>query len=429
MKNNIQKKLIYSALTVSSILITSSVNAAGFALREQSTYGQGSSFAGIAAGGDISGSFWNPALISEVETFEVQSGLSIINADTEIESTGSTNVIFQNLEETGDVGGTTPVPYYYLANRINEQWAWGLSLTVPYGSATNADRGTRSQFVSLDAEILSLNLSPTITYQPSKNLTFAAGLQFQYFDVEISRALPVGAEFGVFSATDPVLGLEGDDIALGYTLGVTYQTGKTSLGAGFRSSVDHNLEGSLTIDDFGVNTDINLDLETPWVLTLGWKQQLTDRLTLGITFERTNWSSVGTLPVISNATGSIATVSGQPVAIPLNYVDTNFYSIGGDYQYSKYLTLRAGIGLDESTVTDTTRTTQLPDNDRLWVSFGLTTQLKHNFTFDFGYTYVSLTDEADINIVPGHDAFTGLPFTGVSDPEVHILAFALTKQF
>jgi len=93
MKNNIQKKLIYSALTVSSILITSSVNAAGFALREQSTYGQGSSFAGIAAGGDISGSFWNPALVGEVETFEVQSGLSIINAETEIESTGSTNVM------------------------------------------------------------------------------------------------------------------------------------------------------------------------------------------------------------------------------------------------------------------------------------------------------------------------------------------------
>ena len=185
----------------------------------------------------------------------------------------------------------------------------------------------------------------------------------------------------MFSATDPVLGLEGDDIGIGYTLGVTYHIGKTSLGAGFRSSVDHNLEGSLTIDDFGVDTDINLDLETPWVLTLGWKQQLTDKFTLGLTFERTNWSSVGTLSVISNATGSVATVGDQPVVIPLNYVDTNFYCIGGDYQYSKYLALRAGIGLDESTVTDTTRSAQLPDNDRLWISLGLTPELKYNLIF------------------------------------------------
>ena len=178
-----------------------------------------------------------------------------------------------------------------------------------------------------------------------------------------------------------------------------------------------------------MNSDINLDIELPWVLTLGWKQQLSEKFTLGVTFERTNWSSVDTLPVISNATGSIATVLGQPVAIPLEYVDTNFYTIGGEYQYSKTLMLRAGIGLDEATVTDTTRSTQLPDNDRLWISLGFTKQFKNGLSFDFAYNYVTLTEEAEINVVPGHVAFTGLPFTGVSDPEVHILGFALTKRF
>jgi long-chain fatty acid transport protein len=39
--------------------------AGGFAVREQSAYGQGSSFAGMAAPGDsISSMFWNPAAVT-----------------------------------------------------------------------------------------------------------------------------------------------------------------------------------------------------------------------------------------------------------------------------------------------------------------------------------------------------------------------------
>ena len=41
--------------------------AGGFAVREQSAYGQGSSFAGMAAPGDsISAMFWNPAAVTSV---------------------------------------------------------------------------------------------------------------------------------------------------------------------------------------------------------------------------------------------------------------------------------------------------------------------------------------------------------------------------
>ena len=44
--------------------------AGGFAIREQSTIGQGSSFAGVAAGaGGLSSLFWNPAISSEYNEF------------------------------------------------------------------------------------------------------------------------------------------------------------------------------------------------------------------------------------------------------------------------------------------------------------------------------------------------------------------------
>jgi len=421
------KKLLLSGITLSSIITTSAVNAAGFALREQSVYGQGSSFAGIAAGGDISTSFWNPATISDVESSELQGALNIISSDTEIETTGSSNVIYGNLDETGNIGGTAIIPNIYYGMELNDRLSWGLALTAPYGSSSEAKKGSRSQYVSLKAEASSLNFSPTIAYDVTNDLALAAGLQVQSIDLYLSRALPVGAGQGVFTAFDPTLEIEGDDTAIGFTLGAQYQTGNTSLGLGYRSGIEHDMNGSLKVDALGINADVNLELELPSMITLGLKQQINDKLSLGFTFEKADWSSVGTLLVKSNATGQVATIAGNPVAIPLNYQDTNFYSIGGDYQYSDTLTLRSGLGLDETTVTDLTRTTQLPDNDRYWLSFGFSKTFD-SLTLDAGYTYVKVNEVAEVNIVPGHASYNGLPYTGKSQPSVHILAFSLTKQ-
>src|SRR5512132_4353988 len=48
------------------MIATVQASAGGFAVREQSTYGQGTSFAGVAAGGALSSMFWNPATMTQV---------------------------------------------------------------------------------------------------------------------------------------------------------------------------------------------------------------------------------------------------------------------------------------------------------------------------------------------------------------------------
>src|SRR5262247_1217658 len=53
-----------SALALLAIASTQA-NAGAFAIHEQSVYGQGTSFAGIAAGGALSSMFWNPATMTQ----------------------------------------------------------------------------------------------------------------------------------------------------------------------------------------------------------------------------------------------------------------------------------------------------------------------------------------------------------------------------
>ena len=53
-------------------------NAGGFAVHEQSVYGQGTSFAGIAAGGALSSMYWNPATMTQFAGKGIEVGASAL---------------------------------------------------------------------------------------------------------------------------------------------------------------------------------------------------------------------------------------------------------------------------------------------------------------------------------------------------------------
>jgi long-chain fatty acid transport protein len=61
-------KSILLACSAAGVVLaaTAAANAGGLAVREQSAYGQGSSYAGVAAGGSLSSMFWNPATLTQV---------------------------------------------------------------------------------------------------------------------------------------------------------------------------------------------------------------------------------------------------------------------------------------------------------------------------------------------------------------------------
>ena len=58
------------------VIATAQASAGGFGIREQSAYGQGTSFAGIAAGGALSSMFWNPATMTQVPGIQSESVVS-----------------------------------------------------------------------------------------------------------------------------------------------------------------------------------------------------------------------------------------------------------------------------------------------------------------------------------------------------------------
>ena len=65
-------RLLGCCAAAASLFPMSHAHAGAFAVRTQSAYGQGSSFAGIAAGGSLSSMFWNPANLTDVRRGEIE---------------------------------------------------------------------------------------------------------------------------------------------------------------------------------------------------------------------------------------------------------------------------------------------------------------------------------------------------------------------
>ena len=403
-----------------TLLTANSALAGGFALREQSTYYQGSSFAGAAAGGSLSSMFWNPAALGTVGpglTNEVIVNFVLPNSDVTVTDTGTLGTVYPALTggdtfdtgNRGDIGLDAFVPASYGAYRINDRIAVGFSLNAPFGLATKYDDlNDPIRNVAGTSEVFSLNAAPTVAFRVTDTFTVAVGAQTQYMDVRY---------------TSNAAALEGDDVGFGFTAGLLWEpVDGTTVGLGFRSSVGHELEGKEARQGTPIRIE---DFNTPELVTFSVEQRVTDSFRVMGTVEWANWSRVGTYPVINEDTGDQLAVSGitapltgpTDVEVALEYTDSWFFSVGGAYDISEALTVRAGIAYEFSPVENDVRSLRLPDDDRLWLSFGASFQPTEHARIDLGYSYIHV-GETDIR-----GSFSGN--NGISaeaDADVHIIS-------
>ncbi|NRG17972.1 transporter [Rhizobiales bacterium] len=376
--------------------------AGAFAIREQSSYYQGTSFAGYGTTGpSISSIFWNPATITGAgDGITFESHNTAIIPDSEIDGTFA-GVLTGS---SGDIGNDAYVPATYTSYKVNEDIFLGLAVNAPFGLATKPNQNWNGQFYSRSSEIFSINVNPIAGYRISEKISVAVGLQVQYLDVTLKRANPLTP------APYASITLDGDDIGFGATAGISYKPFEgTEFGLGYRSGIAHDLDGDLNVL---ANTAIEADLVTPDQVNFSFKQRINDSFRVLGTVEWTNWSRLGSPAIVSPSLGPVAD-------LPLNYDDGWFFALGGEYDYNENLTLRAGLGYEISPIDDDIRSTRLPDADRLWLSGGLTYAVNDNLAFDFGYTHIFVED-ADINIGPGHQDYNALIGTYVGESEAHV---------
>ena len=111
-----------------------------------------------------------------------------------------------------------------------------------------------------------------------------------------------------FGGPNPNLVIDGDDFGFGYTLGILWRPlSGTDIGLGFRSSVEHTLEGNIFVagvSDLG-SARTSTDLEIPEIATASVRQSVSERLTLLATVQWTNWSDLNQVVVKAKSSNPI----------------------------------------------------------------------------------------------------------------------------
>ncbi len=391
--------------------------AGGFALREQSSYYQGMSFAGYGTTGpSISSMFWNPAALSGAGAgFTSEAHNTLIVPESKITGTFTPGLlpVPPSTTPSGDIGSDAYIPASYIAYRLNERAVFGVSVNAPFGLSTKANFNWAGQFYSRTSKVSSLNVTPTLSYQINDMLAIGLGLQIQQLKVRLTSAIPNVPGF-------PSQILEGNDVGFGVTAGLTFRPmDGTEIGLGYRSGISQKLDGNV-ITPAGT-TGIGADLITPDMVTFSVKQRVSDGFRVFGTVEWTNWSRLKAPRVYAQANG--ATVTN----LQFNYDDGWFFALGGEYDVNEDLTLRAGAAYEISPVDDAIRSTRLPDNDRIWLSAGASYNWSDNLAFDLGYTHILTAKSTPINISGTHQDYNPAigTFNGSADSSVNIVSASM----
>lgn len=387
-----------SVATVALMATCASAFAGGYAIREQSVSSQGASFAGSAAGYDLSSIYWNPAAVSVAGPgLNIESHYSLIvpRAEVTVDTyNGAPASFFQPLgigNESGNIARLAAVGASYGSYQLSDKLYVGFGLNSPFGLVTEPENENYlGAELGRTTKLFTINANPVVGYKIAPGLTVAAGFQAQYADGKLKFA--TGAPFG------PTTGFEGDDWAFGGTAGILWQPSNgTSIGLGYRSQLSHTLEGDIYTNGIGLSSEAEVDLDLPDIVTLSIRQAISSNMRLLGTVEWSNWSRFEKLTVVSNATAptvfGLATPGAELATIPSEWEDGWFFSAGGEYDYSQTVTLRAGVAYEISPVREANqRILGIPDSDRVWLSLGATAQITQATTIDFAYTHIFLED-------------------------------------
>lgn len=411
---------IFTGLAVSSSLANSAL-AGGFEIREQSAFFSGTAYAGTAAGGSsLSSIFWNPATSSFAgHGITTDSNYAFVLPRAELHADSVTGL--GGAPVTGDmdvdIGRKAIIPASYMAWRYNDRLVFALSTNSAFGLTTKPDNvAWAGSGIATTSKLFSINATPSFSYQLTPNVSVGAGLQMQYVELKHLDTAAYDAD--------------ADDFALGAVAGINITPFRgTSIGVGYRSRISHDLKGKIATKP-GVapapflNGTLAAELDTPDKVTFSFRQELNSRTRLLGSVEWTNWSILGEVPVMLPATPPAPFESGTLV---FNWKDGWSYSLGGEYDVTPRLTVRAGITYEESPIQQSSsRLVQLPDSNRIWFGLGASYAWSDKTTINVSYLHVELEEERF-----SREALTGAfggTITGTSDVSADAISVGLTMR-
>jgi long-chain fatty acid transport protein len=395
------------------ILLIKLLNAGGYQINIQGIKQNGMGYIGTGFALDASTVFFNPAGMSKIKSkFSFIAGVSGVFANTTFQKE------YPSIYQARTDNPLSPPFHFYGTYKIDEKWSVGIGVCTPFGNSLKWGDTWDGRYLISDLSFHSINVQPSISYKFNDFLSIGAGFNYSFGTVELSRMLPLSNSNGEGKST-----LSGNTSNYGYTLGVMVNpTEKIGIGIMYRSKIDMEIDDgkveftvpSALSNNFPNGTTFSAKLPLPSNLNFGISYKLSEKLLIGIDVNYVFWSTYDSL--IFDFTPN--TPSLEDSRNPRLYEDAPVIRIGGQYQYSDKLTLRAGLYYDKSPVKDNYLNPETPSTNQIGFTLGASLKVNEKISIDASCIYLmGIEREASYsptNFSGKYKSITLLPGIGLS---------------
>jgi long-chain fatty acid transport protein len=285
---------------------------------------------------------------------------------------------------------------------VSKNLYFGLGIGAPFGLKTDYGSSWAGAAQALSFEVKTLNLNPSLAWRVNDTVSLGFGLDWQKINAKYKRLYAVtnAGTAGVTSAIDI------SDDTWGWNAGALFNVSPTTkVGVSYRSAMKYTATGNLSLSatpagagtlaalTFGlgaatVNASADVKLPDTWILSAS--QTLNDRWDLLGDLSLTRWSTIPKIDIMyrsGNLNGTLAQ------SLVTDFRDTWRVALGANYKYSEKATFKFGIAYDQTPVKNpATRLVSLPDNNRVWLSFGVQCKPNKSSAVDVGVTRLFVKD-------------------------------------
>lgn len=380
-------KPLCSTLCVAGLAGSNGAFASNFQLWEQNVTSIENFHAGRAVlANDASVAYDNPAGITRIKNQQVVLGAMGIMTDLRFDGQIATcttigGVVTCGTPTNGSAqgGSFNLIPDFHYVAPLSANWGFGLSVVAPYGSDVEWGQSSFISPIVSRARVQVVDIAPALGFNLTNKLSLGLGLDIEKMSAEMNSIL----------VSLPSI-VKGYDTAYGYHAGALYEfSAATRVGLAYHSQVIHHLKGTSTYN--GEASRATTSFYLPPDTTVSLYHSFNPQWAVMGSIVYTQWNIVHDT-VINGISGFQQLNAGVPlpIDIPQNFRNSWTYSLGADYSPTDSLTLRAGVGYDETPTRNGFRTLQLPDSDRYDLAVGGHYQVSKALGFDLGWTRVFL---------------------------------------
>ena len=397
-----------------AVLSVQDASASGFSVYDFGAAEQAKGNAVVAQVDAPSAVFYNPAGLAGLEGTDLQAGTTAVFPKSSFHS----NVT--GLDTDGDAGAAFP-SYLFVSQQLGGSWGVGLGLFAASGNKVDYPKDWEGRFVVTSAELRQVHLAPSIAYRVSPNVSVGAGVVVTRADFQQSSQL----DFSTFSLPEGTADLKGDGYGLSANAGLQARFGATAVGAVYKSASSISFDGTASFQvpapaaAFFPSGGMETALKFPQMVIVGVANRAIPRLTLEGDVQWSNWNTLDSQAIRFDNN----TLALQDTSVPLDWEDTWTFRIGGQYDVSDAVAIRAGYTYDPSAVPDATLSPVFPEPDKHEVNMGLGIT-QGSWTIDFLYG-VLITESRQAN-----NSLTGFPnHNGTYDGSAQAVGLSVRGRF